>query len=450
MSKEVKIKRGINIKLKGEAEKIFTEAPAAKTVALKPTDFPGIVPKMLVKAGAEVKAGTPLFFDKKNEKVVFTSPVSGEVAEIRRGEKRKILEVVVLADEETRYESFKKADPTTLSREEIKTELLKSGMWPFIRQRPFDVIANPEDTPKSIFISAFDSAPLAADNDFMLHRQEEDFQLGINAIKQLTDGTVHLNVNGKIKANDTFLKAKNVQINKIYGPHPAGNPGVQIHHIDPVNKGEVAWVVSPRDVLMIGRLFKEGRFDARISVAVAGSQVKAPKYYKTVMGASVESLVQQNLNEGAVRFVSGNALTGSRVERNGYLGFYDNLITVLPEGGNEQLFGWLAPGFDKFSISKTFFSWLTPGKEYDLNTNLNGEKRAFVVTGEYEKVFPMDIYPVQLLKAIMIEDIELMENLGIYEVAPEDFALCEYVCTSKINVQSIVREGLDKLKVELS
>jgi Na+-transporting NADH:ubiquinone oxidoreductase subunit A len=450
MSKEVKIKRGINIKLKGEAEKIFTEAPAAKTIALKPTDFPGIIPKLLVKEGAEVKAGTPLFFDKKNEKVVFTSPVSGEVAEIRRGEKRKILEIVVLADKETNYENFKKADPSSLSREEIKAELLKSGVWPFLRQRPFDVIANPADSPKSIFISAFDSSPLAADNDFMLHRQEEDFQLGINAIKKLTDGTVHLNVNGQIKANETFLNAKNVQINKFYGPHPAGNTGVQIHHIDPINKGEVVWVLAPRDVLIIGRLFKEGKFDARIAVAVAGSQVKSPKYFKTILGASVDSLIQQNIKGEMPRYISGNALTGTRVNQNGHLSYYDNLLTVLPEGGNDQLFGWLAPGFDKFSLSKTFFSWLTPGKEYDLNTNLNGEERAFVVTGEYEKVFPMDIYPVQLLKAIMIEDIEQMENLGIYEVAPEDFALCEYACTSKINVQSIVREGLDKLRIEVS
>ena len=450
MSQNIKIKRGVNIKLKGVAEKIFSETPPPKTIALKPTDFAGINPKLLLKEGTKLKAGTAVYYDKNNEKVVFTSPVSGELTEIRRGEKRKILEIVIQADKEIQYESFQTADPSSLTREQVKEEMLKSGVWPFIRQRPYDVVANPDDTPKSIFISAFDSSPLAADNDFVLHRQDEDFQTGLDALAKLTDGKVHLNINGQIKANDTFLNAKNVEKNKISGPHPAGNAGVQIHHIDPINKGEVVWVVNPQDILIIGRLFKTGKFDARRSIALAGSLVKTPKYYKTILGTSITELISGNIANENARYISGNVLVGDKISTDGHMGFYDTLLTVIPEGGEDEFFGWIAPGFNKFSISRTFFSWLTPGKEYELNTNQNGEHRAFVMSGEYEKVFPMDIYPVQLIKAIMIEDIEQMENLGIYEVSPEDFALCEYVCTSKQEVQSIVREGLEMLRKEVS
>ena len=450
MSRNVKITRGVNIRLKGEAEKIFTEVAAPATIALKPTDFPGIKPKLLLKEGARVKAGTPVYFDKNNEKVVFTSPVSGEVVEVRRGEKRKILEIVVLADKEIVYEEFRKGDPLSMTGEEVKGELLKTGIWPVIKQRPYDIIADPDNEPKSIFISAFDSSPLAADNDFILHRQAEDFQAGLNALTRLTKGTVHLNINGSINANDTFLKAKNVQINKVFGPHPAGNPGVQIHHIDPVSKGDTVWVVSPQDVLMIGRLFITGHFDARRAVAVAGPMVKSPKYFKTILGASITPLVKDNVREGNNRYISGNVLTGDKIQADGHLGFYHNLVTVIPEGGEDEFMGWLAPGLDRFSLSRTFFSWLMPGKEYVLDTNEHGEERAYVMTGEYEKVFPMEIYPLQLVKSIIVKDIELMENLGIYEVAPEDFALCEYVCTSKKHVQAIVRGGLEMIRREVS
>ena len=448
MSVEVKIKKGVNILLKGSADKVVSDAPVEDTYAIKPGDFPGVVPKMVVKEGAEVKAGDVLFYNKLDERVKFSSPVSGEVAEIRRGAKRKILEVIILADKKSESKKFEAASASSLDRDKIISTLLESGAWPFIRQRPFDVIANPSDKPKAIFISAFNSAPMAEDYDFIMHRQDAGFQAGLDVLKKLTDGTVHLNINGSIKADDAFLNAKGVQINKIYGPHPAGNVGIQIHHIDPINKGEIVWVVNPQDVLIIGKLFAAGKFEPTRTIALNGSKVKAPKYFKTTLGASVKNLLNGQIEEGNRRVISGNVLNGTKITDDGYLGFYDHQISVIPEGGNDEFFGWVSPGFNKFSLSKTFLSWLTPNKEYDLNTNYNGEERAFVMSGEYEKVIPMDIYPVHLLKAILIEDIELMENLGIYEVAPEDFALAEYGCTSKINAQEIVRTGLNLVQKE--
>ncbi|MDQ3193237.1 MAG: Na(+)-translocating NADH-quinone reductase subunit A [Bacteroidota bacterium] len=450
MSKHIKIKQGLNIKLKGVAEKVFATAPLPELIAIKPTDFTGVTPKLLVKQGDEVKAGSPLFYDKYNEMLQFCSPVSGEIVEIVRGEKRKILEVKILADKEISYKEFRKADPKTLTREEIIGILLESGIWPFIRQRPFHVIANPTHVPKSIFISAFGSSPLAADNDFIVHGHGEEFQTGLDAITKLTDGTVHLNVSADLMPSKVFTNSKGVQINKISGPHPSGNVGVQIHHIDPVNKGEVVWYLSPQDVLMIGRLFIQGQLDATRVIALAGSQVKSPKYFKTLLGSSLKNILSGNLIEDNNRIISGSVYTGSQVLPDGFLGFYDTQITVIPEGDEPQFLGWLIPGSEKFSFSRTFTSWLRPSKEYVLNTNLNGEERPFVITGEYEKVFPFDIYPMLLTKAILIEDIEQMEKLGIYEVAEEDFALCEFICPSKIDFQKIIRKGLDTIKKEFS
>lgn len=448
MAETVKIRKGLNIKLKGEAEKVYLEVPISDTVALKPPDFTGIRPKLLCKVGDEVKAGNALFCDKDNDRVLFTSPVSGEIAEIKRGDKRKILEVIILADKEISFEPFKQADPSTLSREEIIEWLLKSGCWPVIRQRPFEIIADPRDTPKAIFISAFNSAPLAADSDFILHGHGEEFQAGINAITKLSGGKVHLNINADATTSKVFTNATGVQINKISGPHPAGNVGVQIHHIDPINKGDIVWHLGPQDVLMIGRLFMEGKYDASRVVALSGSEVKKTRYHKTFIGTSIKNMIAENINNENVRYISGNVLTGTRIEADGYLGFYDTQVTVIPEGNEPSFMGWMAPGLDKFSLSRTFLSWLSPGKKYALNSNMNGEERAYVVTGQYEQVLPMDIHPVHLIKSIMIGDVERMENLGIYEVAEEDFALCEYVCSSKINVQDLIREGLDMVKRE--
>ena len=325
--------------------------------------------------------------------------------------------------------------------------MLEAGVWPFIRQRPYSVVANPLDVPKAIFISAFNSAPLAPDNDFIVHGHGELFQLGLDAIAKLTNGVVNLNVSGKNKASGVFTNSKNVEINTVSGPHPAGNVGIQIHHIDPINKDEKIWYLEPQSVLIIGSLFKEGIFDPTRVVALAGSQVSKPKYYKTTIGISIKSILTDNSIAENSRFISGDPLTGTQIEEEGYLGFYDDQITVLPEGGDPEFMGWAAPGFNKFSLSRTFTSWLS-NKAYNLNTAINGEHRAFVMSGQYEKVFPMDIYPVHLIKAILVNDIELMENLGIYEVAPEDFALCEFACTSKTDVQKIVREGLDLVQKE--
>ncbi|MFN3918120.1 MAG: Na(+)-translocating NADH-quinone reductase subunit A [Flavobacteriales bacterium] len=446
MSKHITIRKGLDIRLKGEPEKILTNANFSSTVALKPTDFHGLTPKMVVKEGDQVKAGSVIFFDKYNEQVRYTSPVSGEIIEIKRGEKRRILEVKILADQEVKYESFKQGDPSSLSREEIKSAILESGCWGFIKQRPIDIVANPAQTPKSIFISAFDSNPLAPDYDFIVHGHGEDFQTGLNAIAKLTDGKVNLTVRGNIKPSEVFTKSKNVVVNQINGPHPAGNVGTQIHHIDPINKGEVVWVINPQDILTIGRLFNQGRFDATRIVALTGSQVKSPKYYRTVIGSNIASITHGQVNEGKNRYVSGNPLTGETVNSDGYMGFYHNQITVLPEGDEYKFFltdGWLSPGLNKFSASRAYPTWLMPKKKFTIDTNTNGEERAYVMTGQYEKVFPFDIYPVHLIKSIMINDIESMENLGIYEVAPEDFAICEFVCTSKIDVQDVVRKGLD-------
>jgi Na+-transporting NADH:ubiquinone oxidoreductase subunit A len=450
MSKYIKIKKGLTIKLTGEAEKVFSEQPLSETFAVKPPDFTGIIPKLLVKPGDEVLAGTPLFYDKLSEKVQFCSPVSGEVVEIIRGEKRKILEIRILADKEIKSVKFTIQNPDDLSREAVVTAMLEAGLWPFIRQRPFGIIANPDDIPKSIFISAFDSNPLAPDNNFIMQGCSEDFQAGLNALRKLSGGKVHVNIPAAQAVSNVFTEARGVEINTISGPHPCGNVGVQIHHIDPVCKGEVVWCVQPQDVLIIGRFFNHGKYNASRIVALTGSGVINRKYYKTYVGCNLKNILAEGIVAGENRIISGNVLTGKKIWQDGFLSFYDTQITVIPEGQEPEFMGWLTPGLKKLSMSRAFFSWLTPHKSYELTTNMHGEERPFVVTGEYEKVFPMDIYPVQLLKSILIDDIEMMENLGIYEVVEEDFALCEFVCTSKIESQQIIRKGLDLIRKEFS
>lgn len=450
MSKDIRIKKGVSIKLTGTADRVYANIPASEYYVVKPSDFTGLTPKLTVKVGDKVQAGSSLFFDKENPSVIIASPVSGEVSEIRRGEKRKILEVVIKADAEISYKEFSKSEAKDLSREQIIEQMLAAGVWPFVRQRPFAVIANPTDMPKAVFISAFDSAPLACDSDFVLHGMEKEFQAGLDIVTKLTEGTTHLNIDGNSNSSSVFTNAKGVQINKISGPHPAGNVGVQIHHLDPINKGEVVWYMYPQDVIAIGKLFSEGKYDASRLVALAGSQVEKPRYYRSMQGASIAAMTEGNIKDGESRFISGNVLTGNQISADGNLGFYHNEISVIPEGKEQDFLGWLLPGFNKFSLSRTFFSWMNPKKEYALNANMNGEERSYVVTGQYEAVLPMDVYPQHLIKAIMIGDIELMENLGIYEVAEEDFALCEFACTSKIPVQEILREGLDLVRKECS
>lgn len=451
MSKTVRLKKGLDIKLLGEADKVKFDLETPSIVALKPTDFHGLLPKVILKPGDKVKVGSVVFYDKYNEQIKFVSPVSGELQEIVRGEKRRILEVRIKNDGKNEAETSDQVDPSTLSGDEVKERMLAGGLWPFLVQRPLDVIADPSVKPKAIFISAFDSAPLAPDYDFIVHGEDQYFQHGLNALSKLTEGSVHLTLNGKVPADPVFQNAKNVTINKIYGKHPAGNVGTQIHHIDPINKGEFVFTVKPQDVISIGKYFAEGKFDPTRIIAYTGSEAKNRKYYRTIIGADLSGLIKDNLEQENVRVISGNALTGENVGKTGYLGFYHSQVTVLPEGDDYKFFltkGWLGPGFDKFSSHLLFPTWLFKNKKYRLDTNMNGEERGFVVTGEMEKVLPFDILPMQLIKAVMTDDIDAMENLGIYEIAPEDFALCEYVCTSKIEIQENIRKGLDVIQEE--
>jgi Na+-transporting NADH:ubiquinone oxidoreductase subunit A len=449
MSVNKKLRRGLDIRMKGRAEKILVQAEPSELYALKPIDFPNLTPKLSVKVNDRVKAGEPLFFDKYRPEVLFTSPVSGTVVSVTRGERRRILEVVIGAEPEIEYKDFKTGSIEDLSREKIISILLESGAWPYIRQRPYGIVADPGQTPKSIFISGFDSAPLAPDLDFIMQDQGESFQKGIELLKKLTPGKVHLGIHANNTHSPVLKNAQGVQINRFSGPHPSGNVGIQIHHVDPVNKGETVWYVQPQDLVIIGRLFEKGVYDATRIIALTGSEVEKPRYFRIVSGACIKNLVSENVTPGELRYISGNVLTGKKILSEGYVGFYDNQVTVIPEGNYHEFFGWATPGFSKFSTSRTYFSWLMPGKEYRVDTNLHGGERAFVMTGEYERVTPMDIYPVQLLKSILIEDIDKMENLGIYEVVEEDLALCEFACTSKIDVQKIVREGINLMIKEL-
>lgn len=449
MSTITTIKKGLEIKLVGEAEKTITEVHA-KRVALKPTDFTGVFPKLLVKEGDTVKAGSPVFFDKYRDNIVFTSPVSGVISEIKRGAKRKLLEIRIDADSAKESIDFGSSDPKKLNKESVSEKLLKSGLWSMIKQRPYSVIANPTEKPKAIYISGFDNAPLGPDYDFILTGKGEDFQAGIDALSKLTDGKVNLNIHADLSKAKVLLNSDNVQLNQFKGKFPSGMIGPQIAAIDPINKGEVVWVVNAQDVLSIGKLFLTGKYDSEKLIAVTGSEVLKPRYIKTSTGVCLDDILQDHVSDGENRFISGNPLTGSQVDSKGYLGWYDNQITVLPEGTDSRFVGWITPNFDLFSVSKAMFSWLSPNKKYTLNTNTNGGERAFVMTGQFEKVFPFDIYPMQLIKAVMAEDIDMMEQLGIYEVEAEDFALIEFISTSKIEVQTIIHNGLEFLRKELS
>ncbi|WP_298321111.1 Na(+)-translocating NADH-quinone reductase subunit A [uncultured Aquimarina sp.] len=449
MSKDIRIRKGLDIKLVGEAEKITAEATKSNVYAIKPDDFHGIVPKVIAKQGTEVKAGEPLFHSKTNEKMLFPSPVSGEVVEIIRGAKRKILSFKILADKEQQFADFGTKDVKAMSGEDIKSHLLSSGCWPFIKQRPYDVIANPDVAPKAIFVSAYVTAPLAADLEHVLAGKEKELQAALTALSKLTEGDVHVSI-GK-KGNSPFSGLDNITLHNVSGPHPAGNVGVQIAKLDPINKGEVVWVVNPQDLVIIGELLLTGKFNSERIIALAGSSVKNPKYFKTRIGAEVSSVIYDSgVKDNNIRVISGNVLTGDNVKPDGNLGFYHDMITVIPEGNDYELFGWNKPIFNKISPSRALtFSWLFPNKKYDLNTNTNGEHRAFVVTGNYETVFPLDIYPLQILKACAVNDLDAMEQLGMYEVAPEDFALTEFICVSKQPHQQIIREGLDLMLKEI-
>ena len=453
IAKEIKIKKGLDINLVGEAEKVYASLKIDNNnqiYVVKPTDFHSLIPKLTVKVGDRVEAGSPIFHDKSNDSIVFCSPVSGTIFDIVRGKKRRILTVEIQSEKDISYKKFPIFTKDTTNREHIIERMLSGGVWPFVRQKPYDIIANPNDIPKSIFISTFNSAPLSIDYDFAIYGMGDLFQKGLDYITRLTKGKTHLNIDANTGSSKLFSSMKGVVVNHFTGPHPAGNVGVQIHHIDPINKGDVVWYLNPQDVITIGRLFSEGIYDISRIVALSGDQVSKPRYHRTIAGAPIKHLLQEGLKSGENRIITGDILTGNKINLDGNLGFYDTTVTVIGEGKEQQFFGWLLPGINKFSASRTFFSWLNANKKYKVNSNMNGEERAYVVTGSYEKVLPMDIYPLQLIKSIMIEDIEQMENLGIYEVSPEDFALCEFVCTSKIEVQAIIRHGLDLIRKENS
>ncbi len=451
----ITIRKGLDLPINGAAELRLTDARSITTYAVKPTDFVGLTPRLLVEEGDTITVGDALFCDKNDERIRFTSPVSGQVKAIVRGEKRKLLEVVVEAD-------FKSAPTHELPKttEEIKAAMLQCGLWTMLCQRPFGTVANPDDKPKAIFVSAFSSVPLAPDYDFVMQGKEEWLKKGLEALTQLTEGMVHVCCKPDqrlAKFLDCFVPRndakRRLEIHYVKGPHPAGNIGTQIAHIDPINKGEVVWTMNIQDVAVLGELVTTGVYNPEKVIAVAGPGIKNPHYYRVKAGACLAEITKTQLlnedNTNTDRVISGDILSGTQIAADGFLGAYDDLVSIIPEGDYYDFMGWLMPGFKKFSFSRTFLSGFLPKMlKWKFDTNTHGDERPLVFTGNFERVFPFDIYPTQLIKACIVGDIELMENLGIYEVEPEDFALCEFIDTSKTDIQAIIREALEKLRKE--
>ena len=447
MANRIKIKKGLRIPLMGESEEVFKGEVRSEFVKICPEDFHGIVPKLAVRVNDTVKAGDPLFFEKSQPQMLFASPVSGVVTAIERGEKRRILHIAVKADEEIQYREFEKRTPAELTSEEVKKSILDAGIWAFIKQRPYDIPARPDVEPRDIFVTGFDTSPLAPSYDFILKGQEADLQTGFEALAKLTRGKVFLSISPST-TNQALRNAKYVEITEFDGPHPTGNVGVQINHLAPVNNKEVVWTLNALNVAIIGRLFNKGIVDLSRVVALTGSEVKEKGYYKMLIGTELNSLFKNNVTENTpLRYISGNPLTGRKIDKNGVLRAYDTQVTVIPEGDDvHEAFGWASLSPKRYSAGSTY---LRLKKAYRMDARLLGGPRAIILSNEYEKVFPMDIYPEQLIKSIIAFNIDKMEQLGIYEVAPEDFALCEFVDTSKLELQRIVRTGLDLLRKEM-
>ncbi len=445
------LSKGHDILLAGEAERVVDTTVNTTTYAIQPGNFIGIspIPKVTVEVGDEVKAGDIIFFDKKRPNIKYATPVSGEVVAINRGQKRSIANVVILADKDMKYRTYDSFDLESGSREDLVNFLLESGAWPMIRQRPFDVVPEANDIPKAIFISTFDTAPLAPDMNLVVEGRGAAFQKGLDVLKKLTPGKVHLGLNarGKSAPSAVFTEATGVEKHWFHGKHPAGNVGIQIHHIDPINANEKVWTMGVQDVITLGGLFTDGQYDASRIISIGGTPLKNPRYIKTYQGANIENLVKSELNsDEELRFISGDVLSGEQKAITGFLNFSDDQLTVIKEGKYYEMFGWLLPITPRPSISSTIPSSLFSKLKYDVDTNTHGEHRAFVVTGQYEKVLPMDIYPQHLMKAIIVNDFERMEGLGIYELSEEDVALCEFVCTSKQPLQKILRQGLNVVR----
>ncbi|MBK6947975.1 MAG: Na(+)-translocating NADH-quinone reductase subunit A [Haliscomenobacter sp.] len=448
----IPLKKGFNILLEGVAEKKVAAGDQVRTFGLEPGQFLGMspIPKVLVEEGANVKAGDLLFYDKKRPEIQYAAPVSGEVIEIRRGEKRAITAIVILADKEIQYRTFDAFDWERSSREDLVTYLLEAGVWPHIRQRPYNIVPNPQDIPRDIFISTFDTAPLAPDLDLVVEGRGEHFQKGLDVLSKLTPGKVvlGLNANGKSSPSPVFTNAQGVEKYWFSGKHPAGNPGVQIHNIRPISTKDQVWVLGVQDVLTMGALFASKKYDAARTVAVAGAELNHPQYVRTYLGASIADLVKDNLKHEHVRAISGDILSGSKLGMSDFLGFYDDQLTIVKEGDDVELFGWLIPQEGRPSVSGTYPNVLFPGRQYQASTNTRGERRAFVMTGQYEDLLPISIYPQHVLKAVITGDYEGMEGLGLKELVEEDVALCEFACTSKQPLQKILREGLDLMHAE--
>ena len=450
MSNNIYLKQGLDLPINGDAAQNTKKVIVPDVVAVKPTDFRGLVPKLLVREGDKVLAGTPVLADKMSQNILFASPVSGTVAEVVRGEKRKLLEVRIKADATQEYVDYGVKKVSAMTAEQIKTSLLEAGLWPAITQRPYGIIANPEDKPKAIFISAFTTAPLAANPEFAFAADMKHIQTAINALDKLTDGGIHLSLNSENCSGTPFHKLENTIQHTFSGKHPAGNVGVQIHHVAPIRKGETVWTVSPLMLAAIGKLFDTGKYDVKRKIAVTGPKAIGPAYVEGYPGISIKD-IKDFYNAGEnLRFISGDVLTGTNIGAEGFLGFFDNQITILEEGDKYELLGWAKPCRSKlFSASRTYFSWLTPNKKYDMDTNLHGGPRAFVMNDLYSKVLPMELYPVYLLKACLANDIDKMEKFGIYEILEEDLALCEYVCPSKIYIQQIITDGIALMLKEM-
>ena len=448
MANVIKIKKGLDINLKGKASEVLLNGGKSETYAIVPDFYSGVLPKVVAKVGDKVKAGSVLMIDKNRPEIKFVSPVSGEVTAVNRGAKRKVLSIVVTPDAQIEYEEFGKKNVASLKGDEVKEAMLNAGMWPFVMQRPYDIVATPGETPRDIFVSAFYSAPLAPDFNYLVKGQEADFQTGLDALAKFTTGKVYVG----IRKGSAVQQVKGVELVEIEGPHPAANASVLINHTKPINKGETVWTVDPANVIIIGRLFNKGIADFSRKVVITGSETKEQGYVQAISGCTIKSLVGGRVATDAhVRIISGNVLTGTKVSMEDYLGANDNQITVIPEGDETHEFlGFAMPRTDQYSMSHSYFSWLMGKKEYVLDARIKGGKRAMIMSNEYDKVFPLDIYPEYLLKAIIAFDIDKMENLGIYEVAPEDFALCEFVDTSKIELQKIVCDGLTLLYKEMN
>ncbi len=453
MAKVVKLRKGLSLSLAGESAREVERTVVSDMVAVVPDDFHGVTPKVVVKPGDAVEIGTPVMYDKNHPEVQFVSPVSGEVIAVERGERRKVMKIVIKNDGKNTAVDFGKKNVAALKAEEVKSLLLQAGMWAYIKQRPYDVIADSAVAPRDIFVTAFDNAPLAPAYAYELMWRDEASMLrvGLEALQMLTAGKVYVGVDSE---EHLGMLPKGVEGVVFQGDFPACNAGVQAHNIAPVNKGETVWTLSALDVLFIGRLLATGRLDFTRTVAVCGSEVAQPRYVKAVVGTPIADIVAKNLTDDAAhrRYICGNVLTGKQVAEDGYLDAYHSQVTVIPEGDDTHEFlGWALPGLKALTVSRTFLSrWLPRRKNNAPDARLHGGERAIIMSGEYESVFPMDILPEYLIKAIIAFDIDRMEQLGIYEVAPEDFAACEFVDTSKLPIQQIVRNGLDMLRKEMN